>query len=137
KTSKPLGKVLRRFLVDEVLPQLARTGRYAPDAERSPTLDVEHVLMLFPEFKPRKPALHVRREERLVLQARTRARWVDVCDRRLQVYALHRMVDALGDELTSSARAAVEILAAEIATGLQVRDLLEPEPNPAGELERQ
>lgn len=137
KTNKPLGKILRRFLVDEVLPQLARTGKYAPEAEPLPTPDdVERVLLLFPEVKPRKPALHVRREERLALQARTRARWVDVCDRRLKVFALHRMVDALGDDLSAGARAAVEILAAEIATGLPVRDLLDPEPNPAVDLER-
>lgn len=30
KTSKPLGATLRRFLSDEVLPQLARTGSYSP-----------------------------------------------------------------------------------------------------------
>ena len=32
KTNLPIGKRLRRFLVDEVLPQLVRTGRYAPEA---------------------------------------------------------------------------------------------------------
>jgi prophage antirepressor-like protein len=30
KTNKPIGVRLRRFLVDEVLPQLVRTGAYAP-----------------------------------------------------------------------------------------------------------
>lgn len=32
KTSKPLGVRLRRFLADEVLPQLVRTGTYTPAA---------------------------------------------------------------------------------------------------------
>lgn len=31
KTSKPLGAKLRRFLADEVIPQLARTGTYSPE----------------------------------------------------------------------------------------------------------
>lgn len=31
KTHKPLGARLRRFLADEVLPQIARTGAYVPD----------------------------------------------------------------------------------------------------------
>jgi prophage antirepressor-like protein len=31
KTSKPAGKALRRFLADEVLPQIARDGSYLPD----------------------------------------------------------------------------------------------------------
>lgn len=129
KTSKPIGRKLRRFLVDEVMPQLARTGRFSPQEEPLPTPDdVERVLVLFPELARRAPPLHVRREERLALQARTRARWVDVCDRRLQVFTLHRMVDALGDALTDGNRAAVELLAAEIATGLRVRDLLDPQP---------
>src|SRR5262249_35164831 len=30
KTHRPVGVKLRRFLADEVLPQLARTGRYTP-----------------------------------------------------------------------------------------------------------
>jgi hypothetical protein len=33
KTNKPIGKKLRRFLIDKVMPQLARDGRYSPDRE--------------------------------------------------------------------------------------------------------
>ena len=33
KTDQPIGRRLRRFLVDEVLPQIARTGAFQPDAE--------------------------------------------------------------------------------------------------------
>lgn len=37
KTRNPRGRLLRRFLADEVLPQLARTGRYEPEAPAGPT----------------------------------------------------------------------------------------------------
>jgi prophage antirepressor-like protein len=131
KTNLPIGKRLRRFLVDEVLPQLVRTGRYAPEHEgrRVPQEEVDRILLLFPHFKPRTPSLTARREARLALQARTRARWVDVCDRRLKVGALHRLVDALGDRLDNDARAAIEIVAAEIATGLDLAAAILPDPD--------
>lgn len=133
KTNLPLGKRLRRFLVDEVLPQIARTGRYTPEPDLDdgpvPQDEVDRILLLFPEFKPRTPTLSQRREGRLGLQARTRARWVDVCDRRLKVAALHRVVDTLGDLLDEGTRAALEIVAAEIATGLDLATSLLPDPD--------
>lgn len=33
KTNKPIGRRLRRFLVDEVIPQLVRDGQYSPERE--------------------------------------------------------------------------------------------------------
>lgn len=127
KTDLPIGKRLRRFLVDHVLPQIARTGRYTPEAEVKPTPpeEVERVLMLFPEMKARvSRSLPDRREARLAEQARTRAAWVGLCDRRLRVVTLHRMVDTIGDWLDADTKAALEVLAAEIATGLPLMDLL-------------
>jgi prophage antirepressor-like protein len=126
KTDLPIGKRLRRFLVDHVLPQIARTGRYAPEtAGRASEEEVQRVLLLFPEMKPRVPrSLPDRREVRMAQQARTRAAWVSLCDRRLRVFALHRMVDAVGDHLDAEVKAALEVLAAEIATGLPLTDLL-------------
>lgn len=131
KTNLPIGKRLRRFLVDEVLPQLVRTGRYAPEAgqRRAPQEEVDRILLLFPDFQPRTPSLTARREARLGLQARTRARWVDVCDRRLKVGALHRLVDQLGDRLDDDTRSAIEIIAAEIATGLDLTAVILPDPD--------
>ena len=38
KTRKKLGQDLRRFLAEEVMPQLVRTGAYQPEGTRSPTL---------------------------------------------------------------------------------------------------
>lgn len=134
KTSKPAGRMLRRFIVDEVLPALARTGSYSPEEseeeeeEASRPSALQGVLLLLAARQRRQPPLHVQREERMALQARNRAGWVDLCDRRLKVSTLHRMVDAVGAELPDAARAAVEILAAEIATGLPLGGLVSPGP---------
>ena len=138
KTSKPAGRLLRRFIVDEVLPALARTGRYSPEESEEEDEDdapqpsaLQGVLLLLAARRLRQPPLHVQREERMALQARNRAGWVDLCDRRLKVSTLHRMADALGAELPDAARAAVEILAAEIATGLPLGELVSPGPEGA------
>lgn len=68
KTKKPAGRRLRRLLVDEVLPQLARDGRFDPNRSVSPEGELQ--------AKPRRPALDreaqaVRRLEyrKLALQA--------------------------------------------------------------------
>jgi prophage antirepressor-like protein len=121
KTHLPVGRRLRRFLVDEVLPQIARTGVYqAPPAAPASS---GHVLMLFPDLQPR-PSLSDRRETRLSEQVRVRERWIDYCDRRLAVFALHRLVDELCDVLNPATRRVIEVMAAERATGLPIADLL-------------
>lgn len=139
KTSKPAGRVLRRFIVDEVLPALVRTGHLPLDRDEDddggedetseevprPSPAMQAILMVL-AARQRRPPLHVQREERLAQQARNRAGWVDLCDRRLKVATLHRMADALGTELSDAARAAVELLAAEIATGLPLGELVAP-----------
>jgi prophage antirepressor-like protein len=40
KSHMPLGRQLRRFLVDDVLPQVARTGAYAPGPKRLSPLEI-------------------------------------------------------------------------------------------------
>ena len=116
--------------MDEVLPQIARTGAYqAPPATAAPTAQV---LMLFPDLKPR-PSLSERRETRLSEQVRVRERWIDYCDRRLAVFALHRLVDELGDVLDPATRLVLEVMAAERATGLPIAEMLtkgDDEPPP-------
>lgn len=122
KTELPIGRRLRRFLVDHVLPQIARTGRYEASASRVTT---EGLLAK----KPMVQSLAVRREARLLLQARVRARYVDLCDRRLRVTTLHYMLDALGGLIETEARIAVEVIAAEIATGLRIAGIVAPGPD--------
>lgn len=129
KTRSPIGVRLRRFLADEVLPQLARRGAYTP------TLDPEDALG---DVDPRdertwsvppgptvivtatRMSLDERREDRLALQARTRAAYVDLCDRRFRVSALHHIVATLRDVLDDGAVIALEVEAGELATGLSI-----------------
>lgn len=112
KTQRPVGKRLRRFLVDEVLPQLVRTGAYQPTPP-----DAEAAVLVITVSVPERPTLPQRREARLALQAETRERWVDLCDRRLKVQALHRTLDRLQGTalLPSDVAATLEVTAAEIA----------------------
>ncbi len=122
KTRKKLGRDLRQFLAREVMPQIVRTGAYQPTGG----LDAALVLVSLPA--PVGPSLAERREARLAQQADTRARWVDFCDRRLQVQALHRTIDRLeGTRLLSAADAAtLELTAAEIALDADL-EVLKPE----------
>ncbi len=120
RTDKPIGKRLRRFLADEVLPQLARTGAYSPDAPPKDTPDL--VVVSLPL---REVPLSRQREARLARQAETRERWVDLCDRRLKVATLHRAIDRCKDEgeLPDDVAAALEVTAAEIALGADLSGL--------------
>jgi prophage antirepressor-like protein len=120
RTDKPIGKRLRRFLADEVLPQLARTGAYSPDAPPKDTPDL--VVVSLPV---REVPLSRQREARLARQAETRERWVDLCDRRLKVATLHRAIDRCKDEgeLPDDVAAALEVTAAEIALGADLSGL--------------
>ena len=113
KTDMPIGRRLRRFLVDEVLPQLVRTGGYAPE----PTVVECGVVVAL--HTPPASSLAERREARLAHQAGVRDRWVDYCDRKLKVATLHRTIDRYQGtvELPGEVAAALEITAAEIALG--------------------
>lgn len=111
KTQRPIGKRLRRFLVDQVLPQLVRTGAYQP------TPSVPETAIVLVTLPPPRPTLSERRELRLARQADTRERWVDLLDRRLKVQTLHRTVDRLQGTplLPNDVAATLEVTAAEIA----------------------
>ncbi len=99
KTNKPVGKRLRRFLVDEVLPQLVRDGCYLPErAVRDG------------ELVPKDVEARLQREQRL-------ARKLELEDRKFKAGSLRRTVGtlhALGyvdDEVFAS----YEVAASEIA----------------------
>ena len=157
KTGQPVGRRLRRFLVDEVLPQIARTGAYEPDADED-DVDLEAAgeddsdddgddvdddaphtgappiqLVLFLVPPPSAaPTLAWRREARMARQVEVRDRWIDLCDRRLRVATLHRAIDRLRDDglLSVADASALELLAVRFATGVDVTDILRP-PSPA------
>ena len=138
KSRRPVGAKLRRFLADEVLPQLARRGAYTPAHDPDERLDAGPMDAAW--TPPPGPSVIVtagrsltdRREERLLLQARTRAAYVDLLDRRFKVAALHRVVETLGELLEPGAVIALEVVAGELATGLSIESLfdddLDPEP---------
>ncbi len=113
KTDKPLGQRLRRFLADDVLPQIVRRGSYQPDET-----SLVHLASI-------SPNLTERREARLLYQATVRDRWVDFCDRRLQVKTLHRTIDRLLrlGLLDTRTLASLELLATEIALGTELDEL--------------
>lgn len=103
KTAKPIGRELRRFLVDEVLPRLVRL--HAP-AEAEPVPSAVPGLLLLPEARAWL------RELRL-------ARRVDLDDRRFRSAALHgcvRLLHAVG-HLDDEDFIEWEIRVAEIALG--------------------
>jgi prophage antirepressor-like protein len=67
KTRKPVGRKLRRFLVDEVMPQLVRDGSYSPHRE---VVDNEVVDKRGSASRYKPPALI--REERLAKQMKAK-----------------------------------------------------------------
>ena len=110
KTRKPEGVRLRRFLAEQVLPQLVRTGKYSPDRK------VVGGVVVHLDLPNPVEGLASRRESRLERQAATRERWVDICDRKLKVGVLHRVIDR-APVLPDDVVAALEVSAAEIALG--------------------
>lgn len=101
RTNKPIGKFLRRFLVDEVLPVLARRGHQV-DLMVTPVLD-----------------WRLLREVRLALR-------VDLDDRRFRYSSLRQLLGILRTlgRLDDDALARWEAHAAEIALARPLQDLL-------------
>lgn len=89
KTQKPAGVVLRRFIADEVMPQISRTGRYDPTHKELTAMEREQRLLA--------------REQRL--------------DRESRAKALTDLVANLGDILDPAAVAALQFDAAQLASG--------------------
>ncbi len=111
KTRKPAGIRLRRFLADEVLPQLVRTGQYAPETA--------------------EPSLAALREHRLQQKADLEARRVAVLERKAEAEALRETVRALHrlGQIDARTLAVYEVQAAELVTG---RDLSPLKPSGPG-----
>ena len=112
KTNKPVGVRLRRFLVDEVLPQLVRDGQYLPErkaADIPPAID---------DLKARKLAVAEAREARL--------------EREMKRRALKQLTTAMRASGTydSDVVMTYEICTAEAATGQlfpQLKPAMDPE----------
>ena len=112
RTAKPIGVKLRRFLADQVLPQLVRDGRYLPEREAAdipPAID---------DLKARKLAVAEAREARL--------------EREMKRRALKQLTTAMRASGTydSDVVMTYEICTAEAATGQlfpQLKPAMDPE----------
>ena len=117
KTSKPVGRRLRRFLVDEVLPQIARDGRYDPDRKVSG----DQVVVVGVDVGVSTSVLLDPREQR----ERRLAAKLELEDRKFRAATLQRAVGtlhALG-HIDETLRAAYEVSACEIALGEELSEL--------------
>lgn len=97
---------LRSFVMDTVLPDLAHVRR-RPSPRRQ---------------RPRP----LTEEARPARQRASLARVIDLNDRLFQVTSLRHLIRVLGDDLDRTSRGALEIVAAEIATGIDLSPLLHP-----------
>lgn len=135
KTSKPIGKRFRRFMISEVFTQISRDGAYLPDrkvengqlvesttptptptSSTSPTLTAEAYQVLTEHEK--KVTLRLTEERLLIKEKEEAARAED--DRRQARYEIVQML--VGDLQTSNYPdlkriMTLQIVAAEIATG--------------------
>ena len=110
KTTKPVGERLRRFLVDEVLPQIVRDGRYDP--ERAVAGEMLVVATMTSVSSP------IDRERRLAAKLELDERKFRARSLRDAVGTLH----ALG-QIDDALRATYEVSAAEIALGRDLSNL--------------
>lgn len=108
KTHMPAGRRLRRFLVDDVLPQIARDGRYAPDRR---VVDGQLVARV-------ELANAAERERRLAEQHALKLRRFRVDNLRRTVRMLHTLGKIDADVL-----ATYEVLIAEMALERELPDL--------------
>lgn len=108
KTNKPVGVRLRRFIVDQVLPQIVRDGQYSPARA---VVDGEIV---------EREALDPRAE-----RERRLARRLELDDRKFKVRTLQQTIAGIEDQLSTEAVTSLRVVACEIA--LQ-RDLSEIKP---------
>lgn len=117
RTERPVGKRLRRKLVEEILPQIARTGEYSPKREVVNDRVVDKVPATVPVLD-----LAVERERRLLLQAETNRDRIELARRQFEYNAVMRQVEARKD-LPEGVRNAYATLATERALGQPLTDL--------------
>lgn len=109
KTRKLVGIRLRRFLAEQVLPQIARTGRFAPAPEPATNIVILQTTVTVPV---------VDREGRLAEQLALRERIFQANTLRDTVRVLHAL-----NKVDDTVRAAYEVTAAEIAVGHELPEL--------------
>jgi prophage antirepressor-like protein len=113
RTGMDAGKRLRRFLVDNVLPQIARDGRYSP--EREVTREGQLVA---------REAAQAAEDRRLAVEREK----IDVEKRKLAADGLWRLCDVLKDAtyLGDDIKKSLAVAAAEEASGRSLAGFLPP-----------
>jgi len=110
KTNKPIGVKLRRFLSDEVLPQIVRDGHYLPENETASQITE----------KERKLAVMEAKERRLLAQheAREARLWAKLEEntRKSKALAVRKMIKQLKEmgEIEPDVFATYSVVATEI-----------------------
>jgi prophage antirepressor-like protein len=135
RTEKEAGIRFRRFLADEVMPQLARTGRYAPKSEAPPEPRPEPtstptpraqgqvalpfaLVVAVPVRAANRPFVDADRERRLAAQHGLRLRKFESASLRETVRVLHDL-----EQIDQTTRVAYEVAATEIALGRELPEL--------------
>ena len=119
KTEKEAGIRFRRFIVDEVMPQIARTGAYERKAAPPATeRQCEFAFVVAVPVAANVSTVAAVRERRLAAQHNLRAR-------KFQVGTLQTVVRTLAamKQIDPTTRAAYEVAAAEIALGQELPEL--------------
>ncbi len=123
RARKPKGRRLRRLLIDEVLPQLARDGRYDPQRRVNDAGEIEKITHAGEEKDLRKTELELRGRE-----VDARLKQLEMQRREMESRALLRLVGTLrgrgriGDDILES----LEVTAAEIESGRALPALKPP-----------
>lgn len=117
KTEKPIGKRLRRFLVDEVMPQLVRDGAYLPERK----VTKEGLL----EFRDNQINIKLNRERRLSKQLEQK-------ERQFKYKVLQSQIDTLrrSGHLGEDVIAAYQTSVVEELLDMDLDSLKPPMPEP-------
>ena len=104
KTNKPIGKRLRRWLADEVLPQIARTGTYNDNLSA-------------------KDRMFIERERRLTQKLMVEERKVDMMERKQKSGAILDLLAEFKDRIDPAVYQSYMVKAAEIRSGQSMSDV--------------
>ncbi len=110
KSNKPIGKKLRRWLADEVLPQIARTGGF--DASKDSGIDTRTMISLEKE-KRLRAKLDLKKEELMFKEHQHRSG------------AIMNLIESLwgNNQISDKTYQSFSVMAAEIATGQDLAPL--------------
>lgn len=117
KTDKEVGVRFRRFLVDEVLPQLARTGTYSRDGEYVPPRVTKKA---DPQVIPPLIQVRLAREARLLAKLDLERKKFDVAERKQRATRLEQFIEKMALRISEAAAINLYVSASEDALGMDL-----------------